>query len=78
MKTKHGGKETKVKCPHCDYRARDKNSVEVHIDRKHQEIAGMCAIFRLKSEEKKRDTFKNWLLIKNLQFLCYLHETWSK
>ena len=44
MKTKHGGKETKVKCPHCDYRARDKNSVEVHIDRKHQDVAGMCAI----------------------------------
>ena len=44
MKTKHGGKETKVKCPHCDYRARDKNSVEVHIDRKHQDVAGKCAI----------------------------------
>ena len=39
MKTKHGGKESKVKCPYRDYHARDKNSMEVHIDRKHQDIA---------------------------------------
>ena len=30
----------------------------------------------IKSEEKKRDTFKNWPLIKNPQFLAYPHETW--
>ena len=45
MKTKHGGKESKVKCPHCDYHARDKNSLEVHIDRKHQDIAGELSHF---------------------------------
>ena len=30
----------------------------------------------VKSEEKKQDTFKNWPLIKNPQFLSYPHETW--
>ena len=29
----------------------------------------------LKSEGKKQDTFKNWPLIKNPQFLAYPHET---
>ena len=28
--------------------------------------------------KKKPDKIKNWLLIKNLQFLSYHHETWSK
>ena len=32
----------------------------------------------VKSEAKKRDTFKNWPLIKNLQFLSNPHETWWK
>ena len=30
----------------------------------------------IKSEEKKQDTFKNWLFGKNPQFLSYLHKTW--
>ena len=30
----------------------------------------------IKSEEKKQDTFKNWPLIKNPQFLSNLSETW--
>ena len=34
-----------MKCPHCDYHARDKNSLEVHIDRKHQDIAGELSHF---------------------------------
>ena len=37
------------------------------------------ALIKLKSEaKKKRDTFKNWPLIKNPQFLSYPHETWWK
>ena len=32
----------------------------------------------LKSEEKKRDTFKNWPLIKDPHFLSDPHETWLK
>ena len=32
----------------------------------------------IKSESKKQDKFKNWPLIKDLQFLFYLHETWLK
>ena len=31
----------------------------------------------IKSEEKKRDTFKSWSLIKNSQFLSNPHETLS-
>ena len=31
-----------------------------------------------KSEEKKRDTFKNWQSIKNPQSLSNLHKTWWK
>ena len=31
---------------------------------------------KLKSEAKKRDTYKNWPLIKNPQFLSYPYETW--
>ena len=34
-------------------------------------------LFLVKSEAKKRDTFKNWQLIKNLQFLSNPHETWD-
>ena len=30
----------------------------------------------IKSEEKKRDTFKNWPLVKNPHFLSDPHETW--
>ena len=33
---------------------------------------------QLKSEEKKRDMFKNWQLIKNPHFLSNPHETLSK
>ena len=36
----------------------------------------ICVIRLLKSEEKKRDTFKNWPLIKNPQFFSYPHKTW--
>ena len=32
----------------------------------------------LKSEQKKQDTFKNWPLIKNPQFLSNPYETWWK
>ena len=32
----------------------------------------------IKSEQKKRHTSKNWLLVKVSQFLSNLHETWSK
>ena len=32
----------------------------------------------IKSGAKKRDTFKNWPLIRNLQFLSYPNETWWK
>ena len=40
-------------------------------------IPKLC-IAKLKSEQKKQDTFKNWPLIKNPQFLSNLHETWWK
>ena len=37
-----------------------------------------CSVLICKSEAKKPDTFKNWPLMKNPQFLSYPHETWWK
>ena len=41
-------------------------------------IVGKSKTKEIKSEVKKWDTFKNWPIIKNLQFLSYPHETWWK
>ena len=38
----------------------------------------VSTFYHIKSETKKRDTFKNWLLKKNPQFLSYPHKTWWK
>lgn len=34
------GKLPSFQCPHCDYRAKRKNSVKQHIDRRHSDTAG--------------------------------------
>ena len=48
----------------------NKKSINVNLSKN-----GLFNIL-LKSEAKKQDTFKNWPLIKNLQFLSNPHETW--
>ena len=41
-------------------------------------LSKFFTIINSKSEEKKQDTLRNWPLMKNLQFLSNLHETWWK
>ena len=49
----------------------DHLSSKAAISRTHEHFGS-----KIKSEEKKRDMFKNWPLIKNPHFLSNPHETW--